>query len=134
LDFVLFALFIFGCGCTHILSIWTLWIPIYWFEELIKALTALACCATALSLLRLIPQLVVLPSPKQLPVEIQSRTVAQGEVLRLNHDLEQRLAHRTRELLDANGVLSESREALNASYHRLNMALSAGLASIWSTI
>ncbi len=129
--FVLFALFILGCGCTHILSIWTLWVPIYRFEGLIKALTALVSIATAIALLRSIPQLMALPSPSQLQVEIENRTAAQQEVLRLNHDLEQRVVHRTRELVEANRVLRENREALKAINQRLDIALSAGFVSIW---
>ena len=42
-----FALFITACGFTHVLSIVTLWVPVYGIEGLIKALTALASIVTA---------------------------------------------------------------------------------------
>ena len=53
--FVLFAVFIFSCGSTHVLAIVTLWIPIYRFEGLIKGTTAVASVPTAVLLIRLVP-------------------------------------------------------------------------------
>lgn len=55
--FVFFALFIFLCGLTHLLSIVTLWYPIYYFQGLIKSLTAAVSLVTAVSMLPLIPRL-----------------------------------------------------------------------------
>jgi signal transduction histidine kinase/ActR/RegA family two-component response regulator len=61
-----FALFIMACGFTHVLSIVTLWVPVYGIEGLIKALTALASIITAVILWPLVPKLLALPSPAQL--------------------------------------------------------------------
>jgi signal transduction histidine kinase len=61
-----FALFITACGFTHVLSIVTLWVPVYGIEGLIKALTALASIVTAVILWPLVPKLLALPSPAQL--------------------------------------------------------------------
>jgi PAS domain S-box-containing protein len=63
--FVLFAAFILSCGATHALAIVTLWIPIYRFEGLIKAITALTSVGTAILLFRIIPQIAELPTPEQ---------------------------------------------------------------------
>src|ERR1700758_4437699 len=63
-----FALFITACGFTHVLSIVTLWVPVYGIEGLIKALTALASIVTAVILWPLLPRLLALPSPSQLRV------------------------------------------------------------------
>jgi PAS domain S-box-containing protein len=63
--FFLFAAFILSCGATHALAILTLWTPIYRFEGMIKAITALVSLATAFLLLRLIPQIAELPTPAQ---------------------------------------------------------------------
>src|SRR4051794_18461342 len=38
--FILFALFIFGCGTTHLIAVWTLWTPVYWLQGVIDAATA----------------------------------------------------------------------------------------------
>lgn len=61
-----FALFITACGFTHLLSIVTLWIPVYGIEGLIKAMTAIASIVTAFMLWPLLPKVLALPSPSQL--------------------------------------------------------------------
>ncbi len=117
--FVLFGAFILSCGMTHVLAIWTLWHPIYRFEGLIKAITALASLPTALLLVRLTPQVVALPSPQQLHMEIEERERAEAAVRQLNRDLESRIAERTRDLEKANRQLAHSelrtREILDSS-------------------
>jgi len=61
-----FALFITACGFTHVLSIITLWVPVYGIEGLIKAMTALASITTAVILWPLLPKVLALPSPSRL--------------------------------------------------------------------
>ena len=97
--FLLFGLFIFLCGTTHVFEIWVLWYPDYGPEGLVKALTALASISTAFVIWSLMPQLLSLPSPSQLQ--------------RMNDDLqityrqvEQRVNERTAELAEANQKLS----------------------------
>jgi PAS domain S-box-containing protein len=61
-----FAVFIMACGLTHILSIYTLWVPVYGIEGLVKAATALASIFTAGMLWPLLPELLTIPSPFEL--------------------------------------------------------------------
>ncbi|MGX9430735.1 MULTISPECIES: response regulator [Bradyrhizobium] len=61
-----FALFILFCGLTHVLSIVTLWVPIYGIEGIAKLLTAAASIVTAAMLWPLLPKLLALPSLSQL--------------------------------------------------------------------
>ena len=61
-----FAIFIMACGFTHVLSIVTLWVPVYGIEGIIKALTAVASIITAAILWPLLPKMLALPSPSQL--------------------------------------------------------------------
>jgi signal transduction histidine kinase len=61
-----FAIFIMACGFTHVLSIVTLWVPVYGIEGIIKALTAAASIVTAVMLWPLLPKVLALPSPSQL--------------------------------------------------------------------
>src|SRR6266545_2178898 len=63
-----FALFIMACGITHVMSIITLWVPIYGIEGIIKAMTAAASIVTAAMLWPLLPKVLALPSPSQLRV------------------------------------------------------------------
>lgn len=64
--FIMFSIFILACGTTHLVSIWTVWEPVYRLDGLIKAATALASIGTAVALWPLIPRVLVLPSPAQL--------------------------------------------------------------------
>jgi hypothetical protein len=64
--FVAFAFFILSCGSTHLLSVWTVWHGTYRLDGVVKAITAISSAATAVLLVPLIPQLVALPSPRQL--------------------------------------------------------------------
>ncbi|MBR0795538.1 response regulator [Bradyrhizobium jicamae] len=62
----LFAAFILLCGLTHVFSIYTLWVPIYGLEGLLKALTAIASIFTAVMLWPLIPKVLAIPTEAQL--------------------------------------------------------------------
>lgn len=64
--FLLFGAFIILCGTGHLLEIWTLWHPVYWFTGLLKAVTAIVSVYTALELIPLIPKVLALPSPAEL--------------------------------------------------------------------
>jgi PAS domain S-box-containing protein len=78
--FLLFAAFILCCGSGHALDIWTLWHPNYWVSGYVRALTALVSLATAIALVSQIPQILSLPSPRQLEVEIEERKQIQAEL------------------------------------------------------
>ncbi len=73
----LFAGFIIACGTTHLLSAVTIWIPLYWLDGLLKALTAILSLATATLMFWVIPRLLSAPSTAQLQVEIQQRKAAE---------------------------------------------------------
>jgi two-component system cell cycle sensor histidine kinase/response regulator CckA len=54
--FLAFGTFIIACGCTHLVEVWTLWTPVYWFAGAVKLLTAAASVTTAIALPPLIPK------------------------------------------------------------------------------
>jgi len=60
--FFLFGVFILSCGLTHIFAAWTIYVPSYWEEGEVKAITALVSIATALFLLPLLPRMLTLPN------------------------------------------------------------------------
>ncbi|HEY9889289.1 MAG TPA: hypothetical protein V6D02_12870, partial [Candidatus Obscuribacterales bacterium] len=106
--FWLFAAFIAACGTTHILEVWTLWVPQYWLTGTVKAGTALISIYTAMELVPRIPQALTMPSPFQLEVlnqslskEVAERKAAETAVQQLNEELEQRVRDRTAELEQA---------------------------------
>ncbi|WP_342148484.1 sensor histidine kinase [Methylorubrum sp. SB2] len=61
-----FAVFITACGATHLMAIWTLYVPDYGLEAMVKIVTAAASIGTALALWHLMPRALSLPSPTQL--------------------------------------------------------------------
>ena len=61
-----FGVFILACGFTHVLSIYTLWVPMYGIEGLVKAATAMASVFTAGMLWPLLPELLTITSPFEL--------------------------------------------------------------------
>ena len=60
--FPCFGIFIFVCGVTHAMDVWTLWHADYWVAGVVKAVTAIASLATAALLVKLVPHAVALPA------------------------------------------------------------------------
>lgn len=113
--FILFGLFIFSCGTTHILNIITVWYPMYWIEGWIKLATGLVSVLTAVLLWPAIPRLLALPSPAELSLakekleeEVRERRQTQAQLEKLNQELEQRVLERTQELQDINAQLEQA--------------------------
>lgn len=103
--FALFAAFILSCGLTHAINIHTLYVPNYWLEGGMKAVTAAVSMLTAVVLWKIMPRALTLPSPAQLRTanekltrEIDERAKAEAELARLNRELDERVRSRTREL------------------------------------
>jgi PAS domain S-box-containing protein len=104
--FFMFGIFIFGCGTTHAMEVWTLWHGTYRLAGVIKALTAVASMATAVALVPLIPRALLLPSP--------------GQLSAANLKLEREIVERLRAEL-----------ALRANEERLRLATKATNDAIW---
>lgn len=107
--FLMFSLFIFLCGMTHLISILTIWQPAYWLDASMKGLTAIASAITAVMLWRLMPVLLTITSVKQLQKtveqlqhEVEQRKQAEKELATLNNNLEQSVQQRTLELSNIN--------------------------------
>src|SRR5271165_4236747 len=82
--FLLFGLFILACGITHAFSVLTLWHPVYRLEGVIKAITSVISFSTAILLVRVLPNALLMPGPAQ--------------IRQLNATLQQRVRERTQEL------------------------------------
>lgn len=55
--FLAFGLFIAACGFTHLMEVWTLWIPSYWTAGAVKIVTAFASVVTAIFLFLSVPKI-----------------------------------------------------------------------------
>ncbi len=62
LVFLLFGIFILSCGTTHLFAAYTIYVPKYWEEGVIKAITAFVSVVAAILLIPLIPKAISLPS------------------------------------------------------------------------
>lgn len=79
----LFAAFIVTCGVTHTLHVVELWYPVYYLEAMVDLLTAAVSIIAAVMLWRILPQLVALPSARQLQA-------ANDELVRLSANLREK--------------------------------------------
>lgn len=62
----MFGAFIFACGTTHLISIYTMWVPAYTLQGIVKGITASLSIATAVIVVRLLPQALKIPSAESL--------------------------------------------------------------------
>lgn len=105
--FICFGIFIVACGTTHAMEIYTLWHPAYRLAGVIKAVTAVASLMTAALLVRLMPQMLALPSPsalresnEQLRLEIAERQRVENELRKSQDELSARVHERTSAVVD----------------------------------
>lgn len=78
--FGVFALFIFACGTSHLLSVWMLWHANYWVDTIASVATAVASVATAILLWPAVLKVLQLPTNRQLRAVIN----------RLQHEVDER--------------------------------------------
>ena len=105
----LFGSFILLCGLAHLVSVVTLWVPIYPLHGTLKLLTGIVSVATAAMLFPLIPRLAALPHPAELDAanrallrEGEERRAALARLREERGRLEREVALRTRELAASN--------------------------------
>ncbi|MDD1622324.1 MAG: PAS domain S-box protein, partial [Methylococcaceae bacterium] len=108
--FIVFGLFIVACGTTHLLSVITIWIPLYWLDGVVKAATATISVCAAFMTYWAVPRALQLRSPTQLEAEV---------------------ANKSRELIATIAELRETQAALVVSEQRLKLAVASGQVGIW---
>lgn len=115
----LFASFILLCGLTHLVSVLTLWVPVYPLAGALKLVTGIVSAITAIVLLRLVPVVVALPAPddlreanEKLREEIEAHKMTAAELMATQEELERKVARRTLELEESNARLEESNARL----------------------
>lgn len=95
----LFGAFIFACGLTHVMHIWTLWWPAYALQLAADGLTAVLSIVTAVALWRLIPVALEIPSVGRLrsviaslEAEVAQRRSAEDQLAEVQSNLAATLA------------------------------------------
>lgn len=85
------VVFLVASGLTHVMDVWNLWHTQYWLEGVIKIVAALASVPTAIFLWRSLPEILSLPSQRQLRDANESLARANRELeaftASVSHDL-----------------------------------------------
>lgn len=109
----LFAAFILLCGITHLISIVTLWVPVYALHGFAKLATGVVSLATAAALFPLVPRIISLPSPAHLrqanadlSAEVAAHEITLADLRGARDQLEATVDLRTRELARTNEELN----------------------------
>lgn len=100
--FLLFGAFILACGTTHLMEAIIFWWPAYRLAGMIKLFTAVVSWGTVLALCHVVPQALSLRSPEDLDREISDRRKAEQKLLKMQMELEKRVAERTSQLMEIN--------------------------------
>jgi two-component sensor histidine kinase len=74
-----FGVFILACGCTHLVEVVTVWVPIYVFAAAVKIVTALASVITAAVLPFTVPQTLALVQQAKTSAQVTARLRASEE-------------------------------------------------------
>ena len=71
--FLAFGLFLVACACTHLLSVWTTWVPVYVLAGSIKIIAAVASLMTAVLLCLAVPRILALAASARASQSVQDR-------------------------------------------------------------
>lgn len=118
---ICFAIFIWGCGATHVMDVINIWEPYYRLDSGIRIVTALASIGTAFILFKVTPAVVVIPtkaewekvneelktSNENLQQTVTDLVDAQEMLEKMNQSLEEKVKARTQELENKNAQLSQ---------------------------
>lgn len=86
--YILFASFILLCGSTHLLDASMFWTPVYRFNGLVRAITAITSIATVYHLLRILPGAFRMKTSVVLEREIAKRIDAERKLAEANEGLQ----------------------------------------------
>lgn len=96
----LFSAFIIACGASHAMGVWTMWVPDYGAQALVKAATAALSLVTAVALWPMAPRVLATPSI----ASYEAKTAALEREMALARE-------RDAQIVALNGELSEALEA-----------------------
>ncbi len=122
--FLIFSLFIFACGTTHALEIYTMWVPAYAVQGVVKILTAFVSLGAAIALVPAVRQVLQRPTRRDLEnayreIELANERLveARNELHEANSLLESRVQQRTAELETQTKELERSNQELAQFAH-----------------
>lgn len=83
--FVMFGAFIFLCGTTHLVDVFTTWHPAYRLEGFVKLITAIVSLVTAFLLIPILPKVLTLPTLELINTQLLDKS---RELEKINKDLD----------------------------------------------
>lgn len=131
--FTLFSVFIFSCGTHHVMTIVTIWKPMYWTATFVDAVTALASIGTAAVLAPMMPRLLrsgtvenYLEAMSKAVLEDKNEALetANARLERVNADMQEQMALMSRSA-DALAAREERIKELREEVARLKAELEA---------
>jgi PAS domain S-box-containing protein len=110
---ILFAVFIAGCGITHVFDVVNIWKPLYNLDVIARIITALASIGTAAVLIKLTPRIIAIPTAEQWRRVNQELQRANAELQLINeefHSANEELQARLEELKQKDKVIQAYKE------------------------
>jgi len=95
--FLSFSAFIAACGASHVMDVWTLWIPSYWFSAGVKVITASLSIPTAVFLVRLMPTALSLPNMEEMR-RVNENLQRQDAILKAGEERFRQMAENIQEI------------------------------------
>jgi PAS domain S-box-containing protein len=99
-----------GCGATHVMDVINIWQPYYYIDSFLRVITALASIGTAIMLVKITPQILLIPNPE--------------EFKKLNEELKeqlQQLEEKEKQLREREALLLETQEIGNIGSYDLDI-------------
>ncbi len=110
--FICFGVFIAACGATHVVDVWTLWVPSYWFSGGVKIIAAMTSVPAAIYLAWLMPAALSLPFHEDL-IEANDQLKRQTDNLKESEERFRQMAENIQEIFWM--MNPESKEAIYVS-------------------
>lgn len=88
---VLFAIFIAGCGITHLFDVVNIWKPLYKLDVIARIITAMASIGTAAVLIKFTPKIIDIPTVEQWKRVNEELQTLNEELSSVNEELQAQL-------------------------------------------
>jgi PAS domain S-box-containing protein len=125
---ILFAIFIAGCGITHVFDVVNIWKPLYKMDVIARIITAMASIATAAVLIKYTPKIIDIPTAEQWKKVNEELRTLNDEFLAVNEEL-----HSANEELQAQIEELKERDKTIQAYKEFERLTETLPQMIWTT-
>jgi PAS domain S-box-containing protein len=116
--FICVGIFIAACAATHVIDVWTLWVPLYRFSGGIKIITAIISVPMTIFLVRLLPTVLGLPSHDELNAA-NDQLKRQASTLRESEGRFQQIAQNIQEIFWVMNLESKEVTYVSAAFEQI---------------